>query len=84
MVTYDVAFANLSKSAFVTGVASIQNPPTDTRCTGNASGIPQFSHPIQKSPPGIHTIPAGAGPGAGDVLTDGVRLAVSSATLEAA
>jgi hypothetical protein len=53
-------------------------------CTGNASGIPQFSHPIQKSPPGIHTIPTGAGPGAGDVLTDGVRLAAASATLEAA
>ena len=49
----------------------IQNPATDTRCTGSASGVPQFSHPIQKSPPGIQTIPVGAEPGAGDVLIDG-------------
>jgi len=31
----------------------------------------QVSQPIQKVPPGIHTIPSGAGPEAGVVLTCG-------------
>jgi hypothetical protein len=31
--------------------------------------MPQFSQPIQNVPPGTHTIPAGAGPGATVVFT---------------
>jgi hypothetical protein len=30
-----------------------------------ASGMLQSAQPIQNVPPGIHTIPSGAGPGAG-------------------
>ena len=48
----------------LTGVRSIQKPSTSTRCTGSASGMPHPSHPIQKVPPGTHTMPFGAGPGA--------------------
>src|SRR5215510_14528149 len=59
-VTYPVAFTNRSNSALVTGVRSIQNPSSETRCTGSASGMPQPSHPIQNVPPGIHTMFAGA------------------------
>ena len=46
--------------AFVTGVRSIQNPPTETRWAGSASGIPQPWHPIQNVPPAIHPMFAGA------------------------
>src|SRR5215510_11546701 len=59
-VTNPVAFTNRWNSAFVTGVRSIQNPSTETRCAGSASGIPHPSHPIQNVPPGIHTMFAGA------------------------
>src|SRR5262245_38524088 len=59
MVTYPVTFTNRSNSAFVTGVRSIQNPSTETWCTGSASSMPHPSHPIQNVPPGIHTIFAG-------------------------
>jgi hypothetical protein len=55
-----VAFTNRSNSAFVTGVRSIHNPSTETRCAGSASGMPQPSHPIQNVPPAIHTMFAGA------------------------
>ena len=51
------------------GVLSIQKPSTVTRWAGAASAMPQVSQPIQKVPPGIQTIPSGAGPGAGATLT---------------
>src|SRR5947199_9216656 len=71
-VTYPVACTNRSNSAFVTGVRSIQNPSTETRCVGSASGMPQSSPPIQNVPPAIHTIlevgaVAGAVPAAGGI-----------------
>src|SRR5262249_54620603 len=69
MVLYPVAFTNLSNCALVIGVLSIQKPSTVTRWAGAASGMSQVSQPIQKVPPGTQTIPSGAGPGAGAVLT---------------
>src|SRR5262249_6956436 len=60
-----VAFTNRSNSAFVTGARSIQNPSTETRCSGSASGMPQLSHPIQNVPLAIHTMFAGTA-GRGD------------------
>ena len=72
-----MAFTNRANSSLVTSVASIQNPSTWTRCTGSASRVtPGSAHsaslstvlPIENSPPGIHTIPAGAGPGAAAVF----------------
>ncbi len=62
-VTWRVSATNFWNCALVTGVVSIQKPWTVTRCDGNASGIPQFSHPIQKVPPGTQIMPSGAGPG---------------------
>jgi hypothetical protein len=73
-----VAFTNRANSALVTGARSIQNPLTVTRCTGEASGMPQFSQPIQNVPPGTQTMPSGAGPGAGVVFT---RAAATEAAL---
>jgi hypothetical protein len=65
--------------SFVTSVSSIQNPSTATRWTGRESMvacIPTMScastgscAPIENSPPGIHTMPAGAGPGGGCSLS---------------
>ena len=78
-VTYFVARTNASNCPLVTGVASIQNPRTDTMCSGNASGIPQPSHPIQNSPPGIHTIPVGVCPGGLVRFNTGVRNAAAGA-----
>src|SRR5215470_3470358 len=80
-VTYPVASTKRANCSLVTSVASIQNPSTETRWTGSASAIelaPPHSVspdsvaivtastlPIENSPPGIQTIPAGAGAGAG-------------------
>jgi len=37
--------------------------------------MPQFSHPIQKVPPGTQTMPGGAAAGAGVVFTRGTGVA---------
>jgi hypothetical protein len=59
-----VAATKRANSALVTSVRSIQKPSTCTRWMGRASGPSRGSSaPIENSPPGIHTIPAGAGPG---------------------
>jgi hypothetical protein len=68
-----VARTNFSNSAFVTSVASIQKPSTYTRCIGSVSAtvageqqdLPSHfpSLPMENSPPGIHTMPSGAGLG---------------------
>src|SRR5205814_5521281 len=67
-----VALTNFSNCSLVTAVVSIQNPSTRTRCTGpesfEAIGIswlpsPFTTAPMENSPPGIQTIPAGALPG---------------------
>jgi hypothetical protein len=42
--------------------------------------MPQFSHPIQNVPPGTQTIPAGASPGAGVVLTRAAAADFASVT----
>ena len=72
-VTYPVAFTKAANSAVVTSVASIQNGSTKTRWMGRESVvcfIPTRSisggsaAPIENSPPGIQTMPTGAGRGA--------------------
>ena len=64
-----VAFTNFANWSFVTSVLSIQNPSTEARCQGWASG--NSSAPIQNSPPGIQTMPSGAGPGGGGTFVRG-------------
>src|SRR5690349_21594246 len=65
-VTYFVDFTKSLNSAFVTVCASMKNPSTYTACTGRSASLACGPPPpIMNCPPGTHTIPGGASPGAG-------------------